>query len=182
MIAILFAGIVLFMVTLNIIQTLFSVVSIAIVITTVLCTIYLKGWPMGVSESCAAVIVVGFAVDYVVHLSAHYVHSPEAKRKDKMDESLRAMGISILGGGITTLGAGVFLLPPVISIFWKIALLLIATIGSALVCSLLYFSSLCYIAGPENDFGSVKPLGAYIKRKCCRKGRPAEREAPGASS
>lgn len=176
MIGIFFSGFVLFVVTMNIIQTIFSVVSIAVVITSVLATTFLKDWPLGVAESCASVIVVGFAVDYVVHLSAHYVHSTELKRKDKMDESLRALGISILGGGITTLGAGIFLIPAVISIFWKIATLLIVTIGTALFFSLAYFSALCYVAGPENDFGSVKPLFKKLVNKC-RKGKQPEEPA-----
>ena len=74
-IAILFSGLALFLVTLNIVQTIFSVISITAVITSVLAVIYFKDWPLGVAESCASVIIVGFAVDYVVHLSAHYIHS-----------------------------------------------------------------------------------------------------------
>jgi predicted RND superfamily exporter protein len=37
----------------------------------------LKEWEMGASESIAMVIIIGFSVDYVVHLAAHYVHSNE---------------------------------------------------------------------------------------------------------
>lgn len=69
----------------------------------------LCGWELGVIESVATVIVIGFSVDYVVHLAAHYVHSPLYVRNEKAKESIGAMGISIFSGAITTLGSGIFL-------------------------------------------------------------------------
>lgn len=61
-------------------------------------------------ESVATVIVIGFSVDYVVHLAAHYVHSPFYTNEEKTNDSISAMGVSIISGALTTLGSGVFLL------------------------------------------------------------------------
>lgn len=36
---------------------------------------YLSGWELGVAESITIVILIGFSVDYVVHLANHYVES-----------------------------------------------------------------------------------------------------------
>lgn len=69
----------------------------------------LKGWQLGVSESIAMVIIIGFSVDYVVHLAAHYVHCTTPSRYEKSTESVAAMGVSIFSGAMTTLGSGVFL-------------------------------------------------------------------------
>lgn len=69
----------------------------------------LSGWELGVPESVATVIVIGFSVDYVVHLATHYVHSPHFSRHDKSTDAISAMGISIFSGAVTTLGSGVFL-------------------------------------------------------------------------
>jgi len=63
---------------------------------------------MGVSESISVVMLIGFSVDYIIHLSADYVHSPYKSRHDKMKQAYGEMGISILSGAITTFGAGCF--------------------------------------------------------------------------
>lgn len=79
------------------------------VVTGVIALMVLSGWELGVIESVATVIVIGFSVDYVVHLAAHYVHSPLHQRNDRAKDSISAMGISIFSGAVTTMGSGVFL-------------------------------------------------------------------------
>lgn len=36
---------------------------------------WMNGWEFGVAESITVVILIGFSVDYVVHLANHYVES-----------------------------------------------------------------------------------------------------------
>lgn len=36
---------------------------------------YWNGMQLGVSESIAIVVLIGFSVDYIIHLSADYMHS-----------------------------------------------------------------------------------------------------------
>ena len=64
---------------------------------------------MGISESLAIVILIGFSIDYVVHLSSEYLHSAHTSKHDKMKETYETMGISILSGWGTTFGSGIFL-------------------------------------------------------------------------
>ena len=61
------------------------------------------------SESIAVVIMIGLAVDYVVHLAADYKHSIRSTRNQKIQQAYSEMGISILSGTITTLGCGMSL-------------------------------------------------------------------------
>ena len=82
---------------------------VAIVIISVISIMFLKGWEIGISESIAMVILIGFSVDYVVHLSADYMHSAHPSRNHKMKQAYTEMGVSILSGSITTLGSGIFL-------------------------------------------------------------------------
>ena len=49
-----------------------------------LCVIQVIGWEIGVSESLAMVIMIGFSIDYVVHLSSDYMHSAHITRFNKM--------------------------------------------------------------------------------------------------
>ena len=43
-----------------------------------------NGQKMGKDQSLALVMLVGFAVDYVLHLGTDYMHSPAVTREDKM--------------------------------------------------------------------------------------------------
>lgn len=83
-IATIFAFIILLLATQNIIQSIVSIICVAIIIVSVLFIMYMQGWEVGVSESIAMVILIGFSVDYVVHLSADYMHSAHQSRNDKM--------------------------------------------------------------------------------------------------
>ena len=69
------AFVILLLSTMNIIVTLFAILSISIVCSSVAAIMVLNGWEMGASESVAMVVIIGFSVDYVCHLAAHYVHS-----------------------------------------------------------------------------------------------------------
>ena len=61
------------------------------------------------SESIGVVIIIGLSVDYVVHLSATYIHTPFNDRHERMKQAYTEMGVSILSGTITTFGSGVML-------------------------------------------------------------------------
>ena len=112
--------------------------------------------------------MIGFSVDYVVHLANHYVESPQLTRFKKTQESLREIGISVVSGAVTTSGAAAFLLFGQISVFRKFSSILIVTIAFSLIVSLFFFPALCHIMGPEGHCGDIdhhviKPL----KDKCC---------------
>ena len=108
-IALTFSFIVLLIATKNIILSALSILCVTIVIGSVVCIMVLKGWQLGVSESISIVVIIGFSVDYTVHIAADYMHSPHSSRNDKMKQAYTEMGVSILSGSITTLGAGAFL-------------------------------------------------------------------------
>ena len=48
-------------------------------------------------ESINCIIVVGFSVDYVIHLAHTYIKCNSESRVEKMQYSLTHMGISVLG-------------------------------------------------------------------------------------
>lgn len=157
-----FTTVVLLIITRNYQETLLSLISLIGIALTILATIYMSGWSLGVAESCGPTVVLGIAVDYIVHMSTAYSSSKKQLREEKISESLRRMGVSIIGGGITTFGAGLFLLPCTVSLFWKMGTLLIVAVIASLAYSLLFFSALCFFYGPEGEQGDLKALYAKI--------------------
>ena len=66
---------------------------------------YLYGWQIGIIEAICAVLVVGFSVDYTVHLGISYIERrPEmdgkynlgSSRKDRFTHAFFELGISVL--------------------------------------------------------------------------------------
>ena len=84
LIALSFSYIVLLITTGNIITSTLSIICVTIVIGSVISIMVMKGWQLGVSESISVVVIIGFSVDYTVHLATDYMHSPHGKREDKM--------------------------------------------------------------------------------------------------
>lgn len=73
--------------TLNIVIAFYSILCILGVIISVSAVMVLLGWEFGVSESIGIVGLIGFSVDYVVHLANHYVESLKRDKHDKMKEA-----------------------------------------------------------------------------------------------
>ena len=111
----------------------------------------LNDYQLGVSESIAMVIIIGFSVDYVVHLGAHYVHKKSPDRTDRSSDAISAMGVSIFSGAMTTLGSGVFLFGGQIIFFQKFALIITTTVLVSLVYAMVYFTSFVHAFGPERE-------------------------------
>ena len=97
---------------------------------------------MGVSECICVVILIGFSVDYIVHLGSDYMHSKLESRLDKMRQAYQHMGISIMSGTITTAGAGAFLFGGVILTFTKFAVLITSTICISFLVSMILFGAI----------------------------------------
>ena len=78
--SVLFAMIILVITTGNYVVSLYSTLSISIVIATLMGAMKLQGWTLGVVECIGLIIFVGFSVDYVVHMCHQYVESIHTDR------------------------------------------------------------------------------------------------------
>merc|ERR1711968_263184 len=122
------------------------------------------GWHLGIAESIAAVIVVGFAVDYIVHLCHIYAEAknapgmPHMTRGERVEEAVTVMGVTVLAGAVTTLGAGMFMYFCQMVFFTKMAFLMTATIVHSFMFALVYFMSILALAGPQGSTGDVSSV------------------------
>ena len=60
----------------------------------------------GMYENVFTILVVGMSIDYSVHL-AHFYNHASGTRYEKAREAMYGVGVSVLGGAITTIGAGI---------------------------------------------------------------------------
>jgi hypothetical protein len=152
-------------VTRNLVISGLAIVTIAGIVGMVLgmCKFYL-GWGLGVAESLAAVIVVGFSVDFTVHFAHMFEESEEAGRVQRMAFAARTMGVTVLMGGLTTLGAGSFLFMCTLVFFYKFTILVISTIVFSMLAAIFFFMPLLATLGPEGDFGNIDAIAVRLRR------------------
>ena len=126
-----------------------SIICIALIVSSVVTIMVLKGWELGIGESIGVVIAIGLSVDYVVHLAAEYIHSKKVDRVEKLQQSYRAMGISIVSGTVTTMGSAVFLFGGQFILYQKFAVIITTTIAFSFMTSMLFFGAMADTIGPQ---------------------------------
>lgn len=101
-------------------------------------------------------MLIGFSVDYVLHLSTDYMHSIQLTRSLKMRQAYREMGVSILSGCITTFMSGFFLYFANFIFFETFAFVITLTVLMAFIFAMVTFGAIMHIIGPEKEFCSIK--------------------------
>lgn len=157
------ALVVLTVATTNIIVGTMATITIAMVTGGVLGLIPILGWNLGVFESLNLTLVVGLAVDYVVHLADGYMELKNADRVARVKYTLGHVGISVFSGACTTLGSSIFMLAAKIIFFQQFGIFIFCTIGLSILFSLILFTTVLAIIGPEGETGSLLPLWRIIK-------------------
>lgn len=149
---------ILLLATNNIVVTFFAMVSIVVIVGSVLACLEFLGWSLGTTESIACIIVVGFSIDYVVHLGNSYLENTKKTRFLRCEEALLNMGISVVGGAITTIGAGMFLFGCQLIFFNKFGAILVLTIAFSVIISMTFFLACLHVFGPENECGKISAI------------------------
>ncbi len=137
---------------------LLAALTIALITNAVVGLIPMLGWKLGVMESLNLTLVVGLAVDYCVHLADGYVRSKKTRRVDRIRDMLRSVGVSVLSGACTTLGASSFMLGSKILFFFQFGMFMFCTIGFSILFALCFFTVIVGLIGPEDDTGSLKNM------------------------
>ena len=162
------AFVVLLFSTENFLVAFYAIIGIVLIVASVLGTIeYIYGWDLGVVESLMGNLVVGFSVDYTIHLGHMFVAAGREhdlqNSLDRFSFAIRKMGGTVVGGAVTTLGAGLFMLPCQLVFFYKLGLLMVTTIFFSLLYSFGFVMPLLAAAGPSGDQFAFRPLSS-LKR------------------
>ena len=159
-----FVFVVLVLSTDNLLLALYSTLTILGIVTTVIGigASGLQGWDLGTAEAIAAIIIIGFSVDYCVHIANAYMESGASTRWARMRIALTTMGISVTAGAITTIFAGVFLSLCILTFFVKFSFLIVWTIIVSFVWAVCFFPALCIALGPEGNQFDIKPLKRWV--------------------
>jgi len=99
------AFVVLLVATKNVWTTAMVIVTIISAIVSMLACIFASGLSFGPQESLYTVLTIGLSIDYAVHVAHFYEHS-DGSRFEKAQGALSKIAISVAGGAVTTVFAG----------------------------------------------------------------------------
>lgn len=144
----------------NPIMAFLSVATIGMIVVDIFAFTVLMGFKLGVLEAVNYVVVIGLSIDYTVHLSEAYTESHATDRHGRVVLMMEEMGVSVLSGAISTLGACFFMFFAPNNFFVKFATFIFATITLSCLYSLTFFPALLAILGPTGNVGNCCFWGA----------------------
>ena len=111
-------------------------------------------------QAVCITILVGFSVDYTVHIAVAYVDHRGAA-SDRAARTLRAistLGISVTAGAASTAGACLFLFPATILFLPKFGQFMVSAVATAFLFAMVAFSALLATFGPVDAQGHLSCL------------------------
>merc|ERR1711879_539494 len=162
--------------TRNWIVSIFALLDIIGVIACELTTIQIAGWKLGIIESLSVVMLIGFSIDYVVHVANAYLESKGDSRMERMSFALLTMGVSVLAGAITTALSGIMLVFPSFLMFYKMGIIIMTVVVYALLWAMIFFSSIMLLIGPEGKQGDLNQYLMHFPCKQCKEKMRRKRE------
>lgn len=168
----------------NWIITCLATGSILGIVATLLGLMAMLGWSLGTIETVCVTILVGVSVDFTVHWAVAFTEAPpeavEAGTSDAADTQLRhknrsarvhhaflTIGISMLGGAVSTIVAVSLLLVATITFFTVFAQFFLSAILTAIVYAFIPFAASAAEWGPIRGEGNVDIVGA-VRRAAAR--------------
>merc|ERR550534_939567 len=126
------------------------------------------GWDLGLIECLSGGVLIGFSVDYTVHLGAAYLHNTHlTTRRGRTRMALAELGVSITFGCITTVCCGYPLYLTSVSYFYKFGLLVIMSVTLAILVALVFLPAVLLMIGPVNDSGNLQCIDDLKQGRCC---------------
>ena len=151
--AILLAFLVLCVATNNLIIAGLACLTIGCIVGCVIGCMYLASWELGTIESICLTILAGFCVDYIVHLAHSYVECPDtSSRIVRVEYAVGHMGISVLSGALTSLGASCLLFFCTLQFFSSFGAFFFGTILLAWIWANFFFVPALGTVGPEGNY------------------------------
>lgn len=146
------ALLVLLFVSLNVLVSLYAIVTVTLSILSIIGTLVLLGWKLNILESVAVSTAIGLAVDFSLHYGVQYRYSSENDRKTSTKFAFRMIGPTLMSA-ITTAFAGVLMLPSKVLAYTQIGILLVVSMSISWIFSTFFLMSLLSRYGPQFRFG-----------------------------
>ncbi len=182
------AFIVMFVTSLNIVITIYAILTIFFTISVCAGILVLLGWELNIVESVTLTMSVGLSIDFCIHYGMGYRLSTLGDRKKRVQESFERVASAIFMAAGTTFIAGACIMPSIILFYVQLGTFLMLIMAFSWLFATFFFQSLCYVAGPRDAFAQLpSPLRMLCPRRhsgdaATASGRQVSPEAPAHAS
>ena len=147
---------VLFLTSLNVLISVYAIVSIAGTLVCTVGTLVLLGWQLNIMESVAMSIAVGLSVDFAVHYGVAYRLCSEPDRKKRTQYAITHMGPAITMAAVTTFVAGAMMMPSQILAYHQLGIFLMLIMLYSWIFANFFFLPICCLIGPQGMCCQIK--------------------------
>lgn len=147
------ATIVAFFTTLNLLISVFAIISITCTIFVTVGTLVLLGWQLNILESVVITIAVGLSMDFTLHYGMAYRLSPDLDREMRVCCSLARMGSPVAMAALTSFVAGALMMPSTVLAYRQLGTFLMLAMAVSWIYSTFFFQALLRTFGPQGGFG-----------------------------
>merc|ERR1719242_436692 len=109
------------------------------------------GWPFSIIEIISVPTVVGLTIDYALHITHAYIHSPFPDRLRRAKSAVNDLGSSIFASAMTTVSSMVILYFAVIIIFSDLGWVVGVTTSFGVMLALFVCPPCLMYTGPQYD-------------------------------
>src|ERR1700733_12208282 len=139
--------------------SILTIVTISSIVVTMFAFFKCMSWDFGIIEAISVTVLVGFSVDYCLHIAESYSISltgPSMTREERVRVALTSIGVSIFYSSLTTFGASVMIFFCTIMIFVRFGIIIAVNTAFSIIFSLFLFTALLSIWGPLGKTGTRK--------------------------
>lgn len=158
------AFIVAFLTTLNVLITIYSMLTIAAAIFVTVAILVLIGWELNVLESVTISVAVGLSIDYSLHYGMAYRLSPDLDRHTRVVDAIKNISSPVSMAAATTFLVGACLMPSTVLAYRQLGIFLMIVISVSWTYATFFFQSLLLIVGPKGSFGQLRWPSLYCAR------------------
>ncbi len=155
-----------FLTSLNVLITLYAIITIVLVIITTVGSLVLCGWTLNVLESFTLSLAVGLSIDFTIHYGIAYKlsgkkdganDSPQRSKGSHLrsKDSLSQVGTAVAMAALTTFTAGLAVMPSRIVAFTELGTFLMLVMAFSWLYSTFFFQSLLSVLGPRANFCQI---------------------------
>ena len=141
-----FIAIILF--TRNLRMASLSVLVIICIVILMIAILVENGMKLGSIEAISIQIIVGLAIDYLLHLAHRYTHSPFFSQYGRARHALVEIGAPVLSAGITTMISSFMLLFAEVQILKVVGEIIFFMTLTSIILSTIFYIPLLMILGP----------------------------------
>jgi len=153
-----------FLVTLNLLVTLYAMLAVLVSICITVAALVCLGWRLNVVESVTVSVAAGLSVDFVLHHAVAYcLAASQTSRQVRVSDAARVVSAPVALSAITTFLVGLCLTPSAILAYRQIGMFLMILVAVSWFITTFFFQALLCIAGPQSNFTQLRPFRKRLK-------------------